>query len=75
MGNQSYDLPDPPSAISDVGSRHNVVLPQYDELDMTAPARKLEEREKSPYVNLIEIQEQSSPYVNLIEIQEKQMTK
>ena len=42
---------------------------------MTRPARKIEERDKSPYVNLIEIQEQRSPYVNLIEVQEKQMTK
>ena len=48
-------MPDPPSAISDVASRNNVVLPHYDELDMTGPARKVEERDKSPYVNLIEV--------------------
>jgi hypothetical protein len=46
-------MPDPPSAISDIAS--NVVLPHYDELSMTKPARKIEERDKSPYVNLIEI--------------------
>ena len=52
QGNNSYDIPDPPSAISDVPSRNKV---NHSDLDNTIVPRKQIEEHSSPYINLIEI--------------------